>query len=257
MNRTSKKQWNRTTLYRISAVIFALVLWEIVSLLVNADYLLASPIQVIKRFVNLIFEADFLKTLLFSFLRMTAGFLVALLLGILMAVLASRYEWIEYLLWPLVVSIKSVPIASFIILFLLWLDFNTLTIFIALLIVFPVVYTNVLQGIKSADPKLREVADLYHVPFKRRLLYMYIPSIKPFLLSACNVGIGMAWKAGIAAEVIGVLDGSIGGKLYEAKIYFLNEDLLAWTVVIILMSVLSEKILTGGLKVLFRRIERI
>ena len=67
----------------------------------------------------------------------------------------------------------------------------------------------------------------------------------------------MAWKAGVAAEVIGVIDGSIGGKLYDAKIYLLNSDLLAWTVVIIALSVVSEKIFSMLLKAIFERIEKI
>jgi len=124
-----------------------------------------------------------------------------------------------------------------------------------MLIAFPVIYSNVLQGIKSTDKGLIELSDLYNVPFNRRLLYIYIPTIKPFLLSSCNVAIGMAWKAGVAAEVIGVIKGSIGGKLYDAKIYFQNADLLAWTVVIILISVLSEKIFLKILKFFFTRLE--
>ncbi len=244
-------------LYRTLAVLFALFLWQIAAWCVNADYLLASPLQVIARCGTLLVQSDFFTTLLFSFLRISGGFLLAFICGILCAVAAARFRAVEYLLWPFVVAVKSVPIASFIILFLLWLNFNQLTVFIAALIAFPVLYSNILHGIQNADHRLTEVADLYHIPFSRRLIYIYLPAIKSHLLSACNVGIGMAWKAGVAAEVIGIIKGSIGGKLYDAKIYFQNADLLAWTLIIIAVSVLSEKVFLCAIRLLYKRIEEI
>lgn len=226
-------------------------------MLIGADFLLASPFSVVKRLSTLIFENDFIKTVLFSFARIGIGFLWAFSLGIILAIAASRYQLIEYFLWPYVNIIKSVPVASFIILCLIWLDYEMLTVVIAFLIAFPAIYSNVLQGMKSADKQLAEVGKLYNVPFGRRFLYIYLPSIKPFLISSCNVAVGMAWKAGVAAEVIGIVKGSIGEKLYESKIYFQNADLLAWTVVIIFVSAISEKIFVLLLRSLFRRIEQI
>ncbi len=246
---------NKKTIFRIISVAFSILIWQTVSMIVNADFLFASPIAVSKRLVTLLFEPDFSITVLFSFLRISLGFLLAFVFGILFSLISGYSSFFEYLLWPFVISVKSVPIASFIILCLIWLDFNILTVVISMLIAFPVIYSNVLQGIKSTDKGLIELSDLYNVPFNRRLLYIYIPTIKPFLLSSCNVAIGMAWKAGVAAEVIGVIKGSIGGKLYDAKIYFQNADLLAWTVVIILISVLSEKIFLKILKFFFTRLE--
>ena len=195
--------------------------------------------------------------MLFSLLRITCGFLIALALGILLAILAGRFPVVETLLWPYVVTIKSVPVASFIILCLIWFSFNQLTIFIAFLIAFPVIYSNVLQGIKSADRNLLEMADLYKASWGRKFLYIYVPNIKPYLISACSVAVGMSWKAGVAAEVIGVVNGSIGEKLYNSKIYFQNADLLAWTIIIILLSVLIEKISVFILKKIYEGVEKL
>ena len=98
------------------------------------------------------------------------------------------------------------------ILCLIWLSSAQLPVFISFLMVLPVLYNNVLQGFKTADPQLLEMAGLYGVPFGRRLVFIHLPQIKPFLLSACGVALGMAWKAGVAAEVIGITSGSIGEK---------------------------------------------
>ena len=247
----------RSLIHKSGAVLLALALWQGISMLINMDILLASPLKVIKRLATIWTEKGFVSTVLFSLMRITCGFLIALALGIILAVLAGRFSIVETLLWPYVVTIKSVPVASFIILCLIWFSFNQLTVFIAFLIAFPVIYSNVLQGIKSADPNMLEMARLYDVSWGRRLLYIYVPNIKPYLISACSVAVGMAWKAGVAAEVIGVVNGSIGEKLYNAKIYFQNADLLAWTVIIILLSVVIEKLFVFILKKIYEGVEKL
>ncbi len=239
------------------SIFLALAVWHIASVAVGIDILLVSPIKVIARLGTIWQEEGFLQTVAFSLLRITSGCLLGIAVGIILAVLAGRFRIAEILLWPYVITIKSVPIASFIILCLIWLSFNQLTVFIAFLIVFPVVYTNVLQGIKSTDKNMLEMATLYKIPWRRKFLYIYLPSIKPYLISSSNVAMGMAWKAGVAAEVIGVVNGSIGEKLYESKIYFLNADLFSWTIIIVLLSVLLEKLLVFLIKLFFSRIEKI
>ncbi len=229
----------------------ALAFWQAVSMIVGMEMLLASPLRVLERLSTIWREKDFLSTVLFSMLRIFGGFLLAFLVGILLALLAGRFRTVEILLWPYVVTIKSVPIASFIILCLIWFSYTQMTVFISFLIAFPVIYSNVLHGIRSTDPQMLEMAKLYRVRGFRKLFYIQLPGIMPFLTSACSVAIGMAWKAGVAAEVIGVINGSIGQKLYDAKIYFQNADLLSWTLIIILLSVAGEKLFVRLLTVLY------
>ena len=244
---------NKSLLKKTGAVLLALALWQIVSMIVGMEMLLASPLKVLMRLGTIWRENDFLSTVLFSVARIFGGFLLAFLTGIGLALLAGRFSMVETLLWPYVVTIKSVPIASFIILCLIWFSYTQMTVFIAFLIAFPVIYSNVLQGIRSTDPQMNEMAKLYRIRGARKLFYIQLPGIMPFLTSACSVAIGMAWKAGVAAEVIGVINGSIGRKLYDAKIYFQNADLLAWTMIIILLSVAGEKIFVRLLRFLYRR----
>ena len=111
----------------------------------------------------------------------------------------------------------------------------------------PIVYSNVLGGISSMDKKLTEMADVFAVPFPRRLRYLYLPQVAPFFRSACAVGLGLCWKAGVAAEVIGLPDPSIGINLYEAKVYLDTPDLFAWTLAIVLLSVAIEAALRRAL----------
>ncbi|MBQ3487102.1 MAG: ABC transporter permease subunit [Clostridia bacterium] len=217
--------------------------------------LLVTPLEVVRRLFTLVGESGFWKTLLFSFSRIVLGFLLAFALGCLLGVLSGKWPLLETLLWPYVITIKTVPVASFIIISLIFFSARQLSTFISFLMVFPVIYSNVLEGIRSTDRELMEMAQVFRIGWWRRLGYIYLPHLKPFLFSACSVALGMSWKSGVAAEVIGVAAGSIGEKLYESKIYFLTEDLLAWTVVIVLVSVLFEKLFLRLMQAAFDRWE--
>lgn len=247
----------KITLYKLLSILLALLVWQFVAMRVNMDMLLASPVNVLARLFSIWREPGFFSTVLFSLLRITAGYLAAFLAAVILGIAAGRLPILEWLLWPYVVTVKTVPIASFIILCLLWMDFDLLTVLISFLIAFPVIYSNVLAGFKNTDPKMKELAALYHVPWGRTLFYIYLPSVKPYLLSSAAVSVGMAWKAGVAAEIIGLVDGSIGERLYQAKIYFQNADLLCWTLIIILLSVLSEKLFLLLLKAVGKGVEKL
>jgi len=237
--------------------VIALGLWQIAAMTVGQDLLLVSPLKVAGRFCSILQEDGFWAAVGFSMIRIVRGFLLAFLSGILLAIVAGRFSFVESLLWPYVVTIKSVPVASFIIISLIWLKGEQLTVFISFLMVFPMIYSNTLQGIQATDPKLLEMAGLYRVNWGRKLLYIYMPSVKPYLSAACSVSLGMAWKSGVAAEVIGVVNGSVGEKLYESKIYLMTADLLTWTVVIVLASLIFEKVFLKLLSLVFDRLEKL
>jgi NitT/TauT family transport system permease protein len=245
----------RRRIEKAGAVFFALLLWQIGAMLLDENLLLVTPLTVVQRLFTLCTEADFLSTIGFSFMRIAFGFLLGLFIGSILAVIAGRFYLAEVMLWPFMVAIKSVPVASFIILCLIWLNSKSLPTFISFLMVLPIVYTNMLQGIKSTDNKLLEMAAVFQVGWLKRMKYIHLPQLKPYLISASSVSIGLSWKAGTAAEVIGIPDGSIGEKLYEAKVYLSSGDLFAWTVVIIVVSISFEKLFLFLLNRLFTKVE--
>ena len=147
---------------------------------------------------------------------------------------------------------KAVPVAVFAVLLLIWWGASPLAVAVCFLVVFPNIYLNTLEGLKNADAELIEMAEVFRLPFVTRFFYIYRPALKPFLLSAFQLSLGMSWKSGVAAEVIGTPVHSIGGALYLAKIYLDTADLFAWTAVIIVLSVLFEKIVFGCVEYFFR-----
>ena len=247
---------NKDRLGKTLAVIFALLVWQTAAVAVDQSILLVSPIDVALRMTTIWQVEGFASSIWFSFYHIAGGFLLALVSGILLAALSGRFKWVETALWPFMITVKTVPVASFVVICLIWLSAQNLSVFISFLIVLPVVYGNVLQGIKSEDGKMLEVAEVFRMPMLRRILYIHMPQLKPFILSACATALGMSWKAGIAAEIIGTPDGSIGKQLYYAKIYLDTDDLLCWTVIIVIVSVAFEKLFMLSLRAAYRRLER-
>ena len=239
------------------AVVIWLLVLQVASMVLASDILLVSPIKVIARLSELIVTSKFWLAILFSFLRIVGGFVAALGLGILFAGLSKRFLRFRQLITPLIALIKSVPVASFIILALIWFSSKNLSVLISFMIVFPVVYTNVLGGIEEVDTKLIEMAKVYRLSNVRKLRYIYFPQVFPSIRTACSLGLGMCWKAGIAAEVIGMPLGSVGERLQQAKIFLNTPDLFAWTLVIVVISVVFEKVFLLLLSMLKNRLERI
>ena len=188
---------------RILAVFFWIAIWQFASMYLKQEILLASPVSVVRKLFELSFTGNFWQSVGFSFVRIVTGFLLAMFLGIFLAVLAYWSKTVEILIAPVIAVVKSTPVASFIILCLIWIPSRNLSVFISFLMVLP------------------------------------------YFLSACRLSLGMCWKAGVAAEVIGVPSGSIGEKLYNAKIYLNTPDLFAWTIVIIVISFVFEKCFLG------------
>lgn len=253
---TASTTGSKSLLTKAVATIAAIAVWQVASMLISQSLLLVSPATVFLRLLELCVTADFWSAVGYSLLRITIGFFLALIAGTVLGVIAGHVRFVEILLWPYIAVVKATPVASFIILCLMWLGAKGLSMFIAFLMVLPIIYTNVLQGIRSTDHKLLEMTTLFGVRWPRRLYYVHIPSLKPYLISACSVAIGLAWKAGIAAEVIGIPSGSIGERLYEAKVYLSSADLFAWTVVVVLMSVIFEKLFIRILRIGYTNMEK-
>ena len=204
--------------------------------------LLASPLSALERLFTLAGTAAFWRAVLASAAHILGGFLLSCALAVVLAALSARFSRVEELLAPLVAVIKAVPVASFIILALVWLESRHLPLFIAALMAFPVVYRNVLEGIRGTSRELLEMARVFRIPLSRRLRGVDLPQVLPYFRSAVSVALGLCWKAGTAAEVIGLSGGTIGERLYTAKVYFQTPDLFAWTAVIVLLSVGFEKL---------------
>lgn len=247
------KNW----LWNLVAAACAVLVWQAAAWLLGSNILLASPWQVVLRLIELVGDGSFWKSISQSFFHITTGFFIGLVLGALLAFAAGKVRVVEILLAPYMITIKTVPVASFIVIALVWLSSRDLSVFISFLMGLPIVYTNLLQGIKANDPKLSEMATVFRMSWGRRFLTIMLPQIRPYFLSACSLALGLSWKAGIAAEVIGIPENTVGEALYNAKIYLETADLFAWTLVVVLFSVAFEKCFLLLARWIFDRLEKI
>ncbi len=232
------------------AALFWLAAWQAASMLVGYDFLLASPFAVLKTLWALLKTPAFYRAAAFTSWRVLAGYLAALVCAVLLAALARRLPAVRALLSPLVLAARAVPVASFVILALILTSSRNLSVLISFLIAFPVMYAGLLSALDHTDRKLDEMARVFRLPFFRRALRVLTPQILPAFSSVCVTALGLAWKSGVAAEVIGYPRGSIGDRLYQAKITLQTPELFAWTLVIVMISLVTERLLKIGLTAL-------
>lgn len=237
--KSSTMQNNKKRTYVIS-LIFWLIVWELTSRIIGQEILLVSPVSAFQRLFVLSQELDFWKTVFFSSAKISLGFLIGVMSGMVLAIISSLNKTIRILLEPIITTIQATPVVSFIILCLIWLSSKNLSIFISFLMVVPIIYRNVLSGIDNIPKGLLEMAYVFRVSKKRLIRIIYVSEVFPYFRSACNIACALAWKSGIAAEVIGIPKHSIGEQLYTSKVYLLTADLFAWTIIILLLSVVFK-----------------
>ena len=248
----------------ILALAFWLFVWFLVSSRIESDLIFPSPEAVFRELRLLMtnrsesllrygVQANFWLITAISLLRVLWGVLVSIILGTVLAYLTSVSRILNTLITPALSAIKATPVASFIILAMLWFEKTDLPVFITALIVIPIVWANVSEGIRSVDPGLRQVAEIYRFSFLKKLFRLYVPSVAPYFLAACQSSLGMAWKAGVAAEILAVPENAIGAEIFMSKQYMYPETLFAWSLVVIVLSLIIEKLFVFFLKRIGRR----
>jgi NitT/TauT family transport system permease protein len=240
-------RWQRKT----AILLFWLILWQIVSAWINKPIYLVGPMETLQALLHLAGSSSFWRAVWGSLARIGVGFGLASMAGLLMGSAAHFVPFIKELLSPLVSLMKTVPVASFVILALIWAGAEQLALVISFVVVFPMIYLNTISGLEATDPQLLEMARVFRVRPWSRLWQIYRPAMAPYLLSACQVALGMSWKSGIAAEVIGTPEFSIGENLYMAKVFFSTDELFAWTAVVIVLSFLFERGILWVLRQIF------
>lgn len=232
----------------LAVLFFWLAVWQIAYILVDQDILLASPLQVGRRLFSLSLQPYFWRTTLYSLLRIMAGFSLGLTAGTVLAIATVCFRPMNALFYPVISAIRATPVSSFIILTLIWMTSNRVVVFIVFLMVMPIIWANVAEGIRKTDGHLLEMAKVFKLRRSQIIRSIYIPSISPFFMSAAITGLGLGWKAGIAAEVLSTPGFSLGGRLFESKIYLETIDLMTFTVVVIILSLVLERLLVRGFR---------
>ena len=249
-----KKILLNTVKYTTVTIIW-LAIWQLIAMKINEELLFPEPLTVFKRLVELVKspEIEFFKTIWHSFLRIVIGMLIGVLIGCIGGIITAFSKIAKAFFAPMLAIIKSTPVASFILLLVLWINRDKTPLVIAAMMVVPIVWTNIETGILNADRSLIEMAKLYGTGRIKMIGKIYLPSIVPYFVASLKSSLGMAWKAGIAAEVLLQPTIAIGKMIFGAKLMLETVDLFAWTAVVIILSVIIEKLTVIIFKAILKR----
>lgn len=238
------------TIKSLLIALFWLAVWQVAAMLVNQPLYMPTPAETFTSLGGLVVMQDYWLSVGFTFYRVVFGLIVSFILGIILAFFASRISLLESLLQPLMAVVKSTPVMSVIVLALVWFSSSFVPVFSCILLCLPIFYTNTLSGLRGIDKNLLEMAEVFNVKHRRVIHGIIIPSVLPHIYSALAVCLGFAWKSVVAAEVLSSPKYSVGFKLYATKLYLDTPALFAWTLTIIVISLIVEKglkrILPGG-----------
>lgn len=237
-------------------VLFWIGVWWLASAIVGLPLILPSPLDVLFKLGTMATTATFWKVMITSGVRVTVGISLSYLGGFLLAILCHRFGVLHDLMLPIISVIKTTPVSSFILIALVFFNRDLIPGAIAALMVLPVVFANTMEGLSAPSAALLETARAYKLSFADRIRCIWIPTLRPFLISAAGACAGLAIKAGIAAEVLICPEVSVGKYMYLSKQNMEYVELFAWTIAIVIFSFLVDFLFKQSLSYVKKRMRK-
>lgn len=225
---------------KLLIILFWVLIWEILSLIINQEIYLPSPYATISSLLGLLRQKDTYITILYSTYRTLAGFFLSCILGIFLGIICGIHKFFHNLFNPLIVVMRTIPVMSIIIIAIMWFKDTNVPIFVAFLMCFPIIWTNTVSGIQSTDIKLLQMCQVYKIKRIQIIRSVYFNSALPYIKAGMVSALGIGWKVTSAAEVLSLPKYSIGRFLYDSKVYLEIPSLFAWTLIIIVLSFFFE-----------------
>lgn len=235
--------WDNKYLKRILIISFWILIWQIVSLIISEEILLVSPLNVFKELSQMVLTRQYWLTIFNSTYKIIIGLILSIVVGVLFGYLSYVISFFRDFIHPLIGFFRAIPVASFVIFLLIWINSRNLSIYISFIMGMPIIYENVYTGFISIDKKLKEMAKVFNISTFKIIKYIYIIKVKDYFKSGVISSSGLIFKAAIAAEVIGLQPNSIGEKLYFSKVYLNMRELFSWTITILILSLIFEKLI--------------
>ena len=230
----------RSVLYPLVAAAFWIALWQILAVTLDLSFVFPRFDDTLVAFFGLLITGDFWLTILLSFSRILIGFLIGAVLGCIIAPLTHHFELARAIVSPAMTVIRSTPVASFILVLWCLIGKNSVPTAIGVLMVAPIVWQNLMDGYRTVSLELEELCRVFRISPVKKFRLLVLPTLTEFLLPALVTASALAWKSGIAAEIIVYAKSSIGKEITDAKNFFESELMFAWTIAVVLLSILIE-----------------
>jgi len=243
----------KRSLLTIIAIVLLFAVWRAAAWYIGAEIILPTPLQTGKELASLMATGNFWVAVGMSALRVLLGFIISMTAGLLVGVAAGYSDVFYRLVRPFLTVIRTIPAISIILLALIWFKTGLVPVFVSLLLGFPIITGNVIEGIRNVDKKLLEMANVYHIPVGKQLRHIYIPSVLPFFTAGASTAVGIAWKVVVTAEVLSQPVHALGTGLQIAKVQLETPRMFAWTITGIAFGALFESVFTLLTKLLRKR----
>jgi NitT/TauT family transport system permease protein len=237
----------KTALQRCALAAVLLVLWWLISL-VTPSYVMPNPIRVWQRIVQLTASGDLPSNLLVTLVRVIAGFLVAVIIGVPAGLVLGSNRTLGNFFEPVLPVLNTVSSAIWAIFAIIWFGLTPLTpIFVVLMTALPLIVTNVWQGTQAVNADYVELARALRFSRAKTLRKIYLPSIMPYFFSGARLAFGFGWRVSLVAETIGSSSG-VGYRMRQASDLIQTDQVFAWTIVQIAMMLVIEILLLQPLE---------
>lgn len=238
----------KSNLSKIIGILIWFLVWQVGSAIVDNVYILPSPIQTLETLMNLIQEARFFYSVTATLIRVFLGFFISVIFGVGLGLLSGLNIWVRDIFKPFVVVVKSTPVISVILMIAIWVESAYVPVVISFLMGFPIMWHSAFEGFMQTNGKLLEMSKIYKVKKAYIVRDLYMPSMRPYLMTGIMNALGISWKVTVAAEVISFPKEAIGSRLYESKLYIETSEVFAWTLVVVLLSFIFEYAIKAHLK---------
>ena len=225
------------------SILFLGLAWQIIALSIGFPAIFPSFIDLLKETARLFTSDNFYTDLFSTILRGSIGFAFAFVLALLLAVTAAFSSFWKAFFQPIIIFSRSVPVVSLVLIAILWFSPPQLPVFIALVTMFPILYQNILTGLESVDYKYVEMAQAFGKSSYKRFVSIYLPASKSNIFAGISTAMGFGWRAIIIGEVLAQPIHGIGTAMRQAQAYINVSELIAWTVVAVVVSYLFEFII--------------
>ena len=225
----------------ILSITILLLAWQLLAMLVRLPDLVPSVPRLLSTLAALFASGSFYQSVMATVLRGTIGMSISLMAAVGVSFLFYKCEWMYELFRPLLAIMRAIPVISFILLALIFLNAESIPLIIAFLTMFPLLTENLTKGIRSRRKELSIMARQFKIGRWNRLTQVTYPQLKPFLYSGLASASGFGWRAIIMGEVLAQCSPGIGGEMKQAQVFIAVPELIAWTVIAILISYLFDR----------------
>jgi NitT/TauT family transport system permease protein len=232
-----------------------IAIWWAGSLIIGSALLLPTPPEAFRALIRISAKPGFLSDLGATGLRVLIAFALSFALGLAAGVASGISSAAKSMFSPLLAALRTIPFISLSVLSIIWFPSGTVPIFVAFLMAFPIVASDVSEGLGSVDAGLIEMSRVFKVPRFNMIRGLYLPSITPYLVSAGAQSLGMSWKIVVSAEVLSIPSKGIGARMDAARAFLETPELFAWTLLLVILGFIADLTLGALMARSFRRKE--